>query len=140
MPTGRFYADAIDLLSQMPPATRAIVVPQGTGLTFFSGLTNALGVFGYVETEFGGAWTDEALLAQLQAAPPDLVIRVVSDTSEHGSGIFGKTYALKSWEWIEANYQPCVSIGKGIIVIFCRSGVDPSPMLKRLHGNAAAAR
>ena len=135
-PTGRYLADAIDLLSQMPPATRAIVVPQGTGLTFFSGLTNALGVFGYVETEFGGAWTDEALLEQLKAAPPDLVVWVASDTSEHGSGILGKTYAVKSWKWIVANYQPCVSIGRGFIVIRCRSDVDPSPMLNRLRGNA----
>ena len=133
IPCGQYYAAAIDLLSRMPPATRGIAVPQGVGLTFFSGLGNPFGLFGYVETEFRVFLNDDSFLRMLKANPPDLVIQASSDTADHGDGVFGKTYAIKSWAWISSNYKPCVSIGKGFIIIWSRSDVDPSPMLERLR-------
>jgi hypothetical protein len=132
-PQGQYCAAAVAMLAQMPRATRAIVVPQGVGLTFFSGLANPLGLFGYVETEFGATLTDESLLEQLKAAPPELVIRAASDTSEHGDGVFGKTYAVKTWAWVKEHYQPSIAIGNGAIVIFVREGVDVAPMTALLR-------
>jgi len=120
---------AINLLAEMPPQTSVIVIPQGVGLSFFSGRDNPYGMQGYVETLIVGRLTDESLLKTLQANPPDIVVRAFSDTSEHGDGVFGKTYAVQSWAWITAHYKRCVSIGNGFIVIYCREGVDPSPML-----------
>jgi len=56
-----------------------LAIPEGAGLTFFSGLTNPYGVHTFLPVDFCGAYDDQSLLARLQAAPPDLVVWTMID-------------------------------------------------------------
>jgi hypothetical protein len=131
--SGTYGAEAVRLLAAMPPSTRVLAAPQGVGLSFLGGLSSSFGMHGYIRGELDGGYDDDHLLAWLQAAPPELVIRAACDMSDYGPHQFGRDYAVKSWAWINEHYTPCVSIGHGFIAIYCRSDVDPSPMLNRLH-------
>ncbi|MCY3022822.1 MAG: glycosyltransferase family 39 protein [Planctomycetota bacterium] len=131
--SGTYYAGAVRLLAEMPPATRVLAAPQGVGLSFLSGLSSSFGLHGYIRPELTGNYDDEHLLALLKAAPPELVIRTTCDLSDYGPHQFGRDYAVKSWGWIEANYVHCLSIGpKGFLTILNRKDVDPAPMLKKM--------
>jgi len=121
VPVGRIYAETIRLLGSQPRNTKVFALPQGVGLMYCAGLPNPYGSGGFFPPEVSVNYDDEHLLARLQAAPPDLVLRT-ANTSEF-SGNFGMEYGRKTWEWILANYEPCISLGKGnFVLILSRKG------------------
>ena len=118
-PVGRAYADTVQLLSRYPPETRVLVIPEGVGLTFMSGLTSVCGMHSFMPQELDGPFEDR-LLACLTAAPPDLVVRVGLNLGEQGSRGFGEDYAQKVATWIVAHYEPLAQIGPGGYVLVLR--------------------
>jgi hypothetical protein len=126
---GSRFIETISRLSRMPPETRLLVVPQGAGIIFFSGLTAADGMFSYLPMEISGPQQDEALRDRWAAEPPDLVVWMAWEMPEFRSRGFGKDYAVRSARWIEENYEPFLEIGPpGALRILRGRGFDTSPM------------
>jgi hypothetical protein len=102
------YAGTIDeatrFLETLPPDRRVVVVPQGVGITFVSGLHNALGIHTFLPLDFGGRYGEANVVKDLQARPPDVVVVVSADTREYGKEGFGIDYGLEVAGWIGARY------------------------------------
>ena len=120
-PTGKAEADAVHFLSQYPPTTRILAVPVGAGLAFLAGLESVCGMHSFLPPELDGPFEDR-LLACLDAAPPDLVVRVGINIVEFGSRGFGEDYAERSAAWILAHYVPVASFGPGGYVLILGRG------------------
>jgi len=120
-PTGKAEADAVHFLSQYPPTTRILAVPEGAGLAFLAGLESVCGMHSFLPPELDGPFEDR-LLACLDAAPPDLVVRVGINIVEFGSRGFGEDYAERSAAWILAHYVPVASFGPGGYVLILGRG------------------
>lgn len=101
-----FPAKAVKFLQKFPPGTRVLVIPQGAGLVFFSGLTGADGMFSHLPMEFFGRYDAPGVLARWQANPPDVVVWYRTDMSEFGYQGFGIDYAQECGRWIREHYQP----------------------------------
>ena len=48
---------------------------------------------------------EQAMLAALQASPPDAVLLVHKDTSEYGLPLFGHDYGVAILAWARARYR-----------------------------------
>jgi len=118
-PTGKAYAEAIHFLSQYPPTTRVLAIPEGAGLAFLAGLESVCGMHSFVPPELDGP-AEDRLLACLEAAPPDLVVRVGINIQEFGSRGFGEDYAERTAAWIIAHYMPVASFGPGGYVLILK--------------------
>jgi hypothetical protein len=100
-----FVPPVLNALARYPPQTRVLVIPQGAGLIFFSGLQAADGMFSYLPMEFSGSYSDHGVLIRWQANPPDVVVWYHSDLREFGYTEFGAEYAQQSAMWLRQNYQ-----------------------------------
>lgn len=96
----------VRFLSTFPPTTRVVVVPQGAGLTFFSGLKGNDAIFAYLPMEMIGEYADDALVNRWQNYPPDLIVLLRQDLSGLGFRGFGIDYGIHSSSWIFSNYIP----------------------------------
>jgi hypothetical protein len=97
--------EAVRFLSEKPPQTTVVVVPEGVGITFLSGCTNALGVHTYLPVDFCGAYDDAAMVRRLQEAAPDYIVFNSRDLREYGKRGFGLDYALEVAAWVNQHYR-----------------------------------
>jgi len=118
-PTGKAEADAVQFLSRYPSTTRVLAIPEGAGLAFLAGLESVCGMHSFVPPELDGP-AEDRLLACLDAAPPDLVVRVGINIEEFGSRGFGADYAQRTAAWILAHYVPVASFGPGGYVLILK--------------------
>jgi hypothetical protein len=118
-PTGKAAADAVHFLSQYPPTTRVLAIPEGAGLAFLAGLESVCGMHSFLPPELDGP-AEDRLLACLDAEPPDLVVRVGINIEEFGSRGFGEDYAQRTAAWILAHYVPVASFGPGGYVLILK--------------------
>ncbi len=98
--------DGLRLLRQLPGGSRVVVVPEGAGLIFFSGLEGGDGMFSYLPMELPAPIDDERLLSRWRARPPDAVLIMREQLFDFGYQGFGIDYAQKSIDWVAANYAP----------------------------------
>jgi hypothetical protein len=99
-----FEVRAVAALSNVDRAARLLVIPQGAGLAFFSGLRDADRMSSYLPMELSGSQADADLLRSWQAHPPDLVVWYPQDLSEFGYRAFGVDYAQRSAAWLRSHY------------------------------------
>jgi hypothetical protein len=118
-PTGRAYADTVRLLSTYPPHTRVLAVPEGVGLTFLAGLESVCGMHSFLPPELDGRFED-ALLACLDGAPPDLVVHVDLNLQDFGSSGFGTDYAQRLGAWVLEHYDAIEQFGPNGYVLVLR--------------------
>jgi hypothetical protein len=97
--------EAVRFLSERPPQTKVVVLPEGVGITFLSGCTNALGVHTYLPVDFCGAYDDPAMVRRLQEAAPDYIVFNSRDLSEYGKRAFGLDYAVAVAAWVNEHYR-----------------------------------
>jgi hypothetical protein len=64
--------------------------------------------------------SEDRLLANLSAAPPDLVVSVRLDLREWGSRGFGVDHGRRTWAWIRAHYEPITAFGPEDLVSVLR--------------------
>jgi hypothetical protein len=117
-PLGRAYADTIAHLATYPPETRVLSVPLGSAMAFLAGLQSAGDRTGYYPPELDPS--EDRLLANLAAAPPDLVVSIRLDLSEWGSRGFGVDHGRRTWAWIRAHYEPVATFGPEQLVLVLR--------------------
>ncbi len=108
----RFLADArgayarralAEVERHVPRDGTLLVLPEGVMLDYLSRRRAPTAHLNYMPPEtilFG----EEAMLAALQAAPPDAVLLVHKDTSEYGLPLFGRDYGAALLSWVRARY------------------------------------
>lgn len=97
--------EAVRFLEGKPPETKVVVLPEGVGITFLSGCTNALGVHTYLPVDFCGAYDDPAMVRRLEEADPDYIVFNSRDLREYGKRGFGLDYALDVAAWVNQHYR-----------------------------------
>ena len=113
----RFERSAVAALQRLPADTRLLVLPQGSGLLYFSGLREADTMFSYLPMEVPDLTADENLLARWKSRPPDVIAFVGVPLTEFGSAGFGRDYARLSMEWILATYAPVTDLNAPIVFL-----------------------
>jgi len=96
-------AAIVDALRSFPSGTRAIVVPQGAGFVFMSGLTWGDGTFAYAPSDLTGSYEDANLAKRWSAQPPDVVV-FLRLPGGYGAPEFGAGYAMESARWLFENF------------------------------------
>jgi hypothetical protein len=129
----RFERSAVAALQRLPGNTRLLVLPQGSGLLFFSGLREADTMFSYLPMEVADLTADQNLLARWKDRPPDVIAFVGVPLTEFGSAGFGKDYARLSMEWILETYAPVSDLNAPIV--FLRRRGEPRPTELRLEAD-----
>jgi hypothetical protein len=111
---GRLYtiadgiqAPVVRALSVLPSETQVLVLPEGAGLVFMSGLRPTPdGMFSYLPVEIYGNYDDARILARWKTNPPDIVVIVKRPMLEYGYRGFGIDYAIDLYAWVLKNYEP----------------------------------
>ena len=108
IPCVRVYQQTVDeavrFLSELPPTTTVVVIPEGVAITFLAGLSNALGAHTFLPVDFCGGYDDAAMTHRLQAAAPEYVVLNSRDVQEYGARGIGVDYGMQVASWISANY------------------------------------
>ncbi len=116
-----------------PPDATLAVLPEGVMINYLSRHANPTPFLTFMADSavfFGG---DAPLLNALKATPPDLILLVQRDTSEHGARFFGKDYAQATMSWIAAHYAPTKLVGAppfqgpdyGMLLLTRQPGIAP---------------
>jgi 4-amino-4-deoxy-L-arabinose transferase-like glycosyltransferase len=118
----REVADMVVALAKLPPQARLLVVPEGIGVNFFSGLSPADPFSAHLPTDIPDTNADRALLEMLRNTPPDYVVSINRGLTEYGYRGFGIDYAVETWAWIEKNYRPVFATHPQVVL---RKRVEP---------------
>lgn len=106
LPTAEYWNDIIQFLSKLPRDSRVLIVPHGSSsLTFFSGLDNPYKDYVTAAPTLKGRFDDEEFLEKVKREPPNYIIKSKMSVAEYGQAGFGKSYAVKTWEWLEPRYE-----------------------------------
>ncbi|HET9553345.1 MAG TPA: glycosyltransferase family 39 protein [Anaeromyxobacteraceae bacterium] len=108
---GEFVNAILGGLSQAaPPGATLAVIPEGVMINFLSrranptpyvaSLPDALAVYG-----------EGALLDRYQADPPQSVVIVSRNASEHGATTFGVDYGVLTLRWLDERYEISATMG-----------------------------
>jgi hypothetical protein len=106
---GRFVNEALRAIEKSGAATM-VVLPEGVTLNYLARVPNPTPYVNFMPPEmilFG----EEAWLAALRSAPPDLVFLVHKDTSEYGYPFFGRDYGAAVTDWVREAYRPAGLLG-----------------------------
>jgi hypothetical protein len=109
---GRFVTAAMRAITERarPGATLA-VIPEGVMINYLLRTMNPTPFLEYMPDALAWLGGEEPILAALRRAPPDLILLVHRDTTEHGATYFGRDFARGTQAWIERNYTPVSVIG-----------------------------
>lgn len=108
---GILVNEAVHLIQQAgSPGDTLTVLPEGVMVNFLARRTSPSPYLAYTPEMIAG-FGEEAMLAPLRRAPPDLVLLVSRDSSEYGARTFGKDYALATLRWITEHYVPVARMG-----------------------------
>jgi hypothetical protein len=118
-------AALVGALAEFPRQWKAIVVPQGAGYVFMSGLAWNDGTFAYAPSDLTGGYADDQLPAKWARHPPDVVV-FLRLAGGYGAPEFGEGYAQRSAAWLGDNYRFALHPG-GFAVGLPRSGPVAAP-------------
>lgn len=102
-----------------------LVLPQGVMLNYLLKRVSFTKYYTFLPSDYEMYGEDE-ILSDLINTPPDYILLVDVDTSFLGYKHFGKDYGVKTYSWIEENYQPYQLIGswpftdKGFGILICK--------------------
>jgi hypothetical protein len=100
---GTLVNAAVKRLEQMPANATLTCFVDCEILNFLTRRRNPIR-YGNFNPQQIAMFGEEAILAELESSPPDLVAIVHSQASEYGVSFFGTDYGLKLWRFIERNY------------------------------------
>ncbi len=115
-PHGAIMADAMDFLDEhMAQDDSLLAIPEGSLLYFMLRRDNPTPYYFFTPMDvdwFGG---QDAMIAQLEATPPDTIVLWEADMSEYGVPHFGYDdgSGRAVLEWIETNYHQVRKFGEG---------------------------
>lgn len=93
------------------PSGTLAVLPEGIMVNYLSRRTNPTGYGTYMPDGFRFFGGERPFLAAYQRRPPDIIVLVSRDASEHGARLFGRDYAVATMHWIRENYTPVTQVG-----------------------------
>ncbi len=104
-PRGQFLPEALAWVEERCPERGSLLVlPEGALLNYLARRRGPTRHFNFMPPElvmFG----EQAMLAELQHSPPDVILLVHRDTTEYGAPYFGRDYGEALMEWVKANYR-----------------------------------
>ncbi len=102
---GKLAAEVLaEIRSRCTPSSTLLVLPEGVTLNYLARLKSPTRYVNFMPPEIL-VWGEEAILAELAAAPPELVAVVHRDASEYGYPLFGRDYGARIWAWVEEHYE-----------------------------------
>jgi hypothetical protein len=109
---GQIVATAMRVIAEhaSPGATLA-VIPEGVMINYLTRRVNPTPFIEYMPDALAWMGGEAPILAAHKKAPPDLILLVHRDNTEHGATFFGRDFAQASMSWIEQNYTPVGLIG-----------------------------
>lgn len=105
-PRGDFVAQALALIEKRCPAQGSVLVlPEGALINYLSRRRAPTRFFNFMPPELE-MFGESAMVAALDASPPDLIVLVHRDTTEYGLPYFGRDYGAALYGWVKAHYRP----------------------------------
>jgi hypothetical protein len=109
---GAFVVTALRAISEHAgPGDTLSVIPEGVMINYLARRVNPTPFIEYMPDALAWLGGEQPILSAHKAAPPDLILLVHRDTSEHGATFFGRDYAQDTLAWIGDNYQVVGLIG-----------------------------
>ncbi len=138
-----------EALARLEPLLRAedtlLVFPEGAGLNYWLRRRNPSRFLLFLPTEIA-AFGESAMLADLEAHPPDFAVLAHRDAREFGVGAFGRDprNGQRLRAWLDAHYErvarvgaePFGSEGFGLVILRRRPGTGASIQRPVEAGNA----
>jgi hypothetical protein len=100
------------IAERVAPGATLAVLPEGVMINYLARRETPSPYLTYMPDGMA-LLGEQALLAPLQAHPPDFVVVVSRDTSELGPAFFGVDYAQATLGWIKEHYDPVGKLGPG---------------------------
>ena len=95
---------------RVPPDATIAVMPDGVMINYLARRRSPTRYLSFMPPEMM-IYGEGAILAALQADPPDFVLLAHMDTSEYGVRFFGRDYGQPILDWIRERYRPVSSVG-----------------------------
>ncbi len=109
---GPAVARALERVEQTSgPDATLLVLPEGISLNYLARRRTPTPYPNFMPPELA-IFGEDAIVAALEAAPPDTILLVHKDTSEYGLPFFGTDYGLAIARWVVARYQVVHAIGQ----------------------------
>ena len=96
---------------RVPPGGSVAVFPEGVMLNYLARRPTPTPHFSFNPFELH-VYGESEIQRALEESPPDLIVLVHQDTSEHGPRFFTRDYGTHLWAWIRARYRPTQQIGQ----------------------------
>lgn len=112
-PRPRRIADTLAFLEgRMQPGDTLVVLPEGIAINYWLRKRNPTPFTLFVPTEIR-TFGEAAMLAALEATPPDFVVLAHRLSGEFGVGPFGRDprNGLRLRQWVDANYREIARFG-----------------------------
>jgi hypothetical protein len=133
---GARIAEALARLEEIVPADATLLVlPEGASLNYWLRRRNPTRHLLFLPTEIA-AFGEAAMLADLQAHPPDFAVLAHRDAREFGVGAFGRDprNGRRLRAWLDAHYERVVRVGPepfgsdgfGLVILRRRPGAGAS--------------
>lgn len=91
------------IAARLPEGATVLVVPEGVMVNYLSRRRTPTRHLNFMPPEVI-MYGEQAMLAELEASPPDAVLVIHKETREYGLPFFGRDYGLALMDWIEAEY------------------------------------
>ncbi len=116
----RFLTDAVrgpvldimvrEIQQRLRPDQTLAAVPGSVMINYLARRTNPLRVMEYEPFELS-LMGEGVVLREFQTTPPDYVVLVERDTTEHGAAYFGRDYGRELAAWINRHYEEVLQVG-----------------------------
>lgn len=120
---GTYAQRALEAIEEhVPPDGTLLVLPEGVMLNYLARRPTPTRFVNFMPPELA-LWGERAMLAELEARPPDAVLLVHKRTSEYGLELFGRDYGVELFAWVRERYEPVWSHGDPPLAETSRMGV-----------------
>jgi uncharacterized membrane protein len=110
-PRGTFYdwnADRARILTSVIGAVQGgtlAVIPEGITINYLAGVPTTLSFHTFTPVEVDSVQTEDAIIRELTARPPDRVLMVSRDLREYGATAFGVDYDMRAGALLRSRYS-----------------------------------
>lgn len=107
---GSFVDLVLENLDRASPSGPLVVLPEGVMINYLQRRPSSIPYLTMLPTDEAQFGEDE-LLGSLERRPPALIALVHRTADEYGTPLFGRDYAQRTMEWVQAHYAPAFTVG-----------------------------
>jgi hypothetical protein len=107
---GEFVNLVLENLDRAAASGTLVVLPEGVMINYLHRRPSSIPYLTMLpsdEAQFG----EDELLGSLERRPPDLIALVHRTADEFGMPLFGRDYAPRTLQWVQAHYAPAFTAG-----------------------------